>query len=247
MTTVLITGCSSGYGLETALHFHQQGWNVIATMRPPRPGILPVSDRIRVLPLDVTQPESITRVVRDAGPIDVLVNNAGIGVVGAFEATGMPTVREVFDTNTFGTLAMCQAVIPQMRERQAGVIVNVTSSVTLASMPFAAAYTGSKTAVEGFSGSLALELGAFGVRVKLVEPGYGPSTRFTENGTERMQGLIPEAYADIARPIFAAFAQPQAVTFPQDVAEAVWRAAHDVSDQLHFPAGADAIALAGPQ
>lgn len=247
MKTVLITGCSSGYGLETALHFHRKGWNVIATMRRPRPGILPASDRIRLLPLDVTQPESIASAVRDAGPIDVLVNNAGIGVVGAFEATAMPTVREVFDTNTFGTLAMCQAVIPQMRERHAGVIVNVTSSVTLASMPFAAAYTGSKTAVEGFTGSLALELGAFGVRVKLVEPGYGPSTRFTENGTERMQGLIPDAYADYARPIFAAFAQPQAVTHPQDVAEAVWQAANDVSEKLHFPAGADAVALAGSQ
>jgi NAD(P)-dependent dehydrogenase (short-subunit alcohol dehydrogenase family) len=113
-------------------------------------------------------------------------------------------------------------------------------------MPFAAAYTASKTAVEGFTGSLALELGAFGVRVKLVEPGYGPSTRFTENGTARMRGLIPETYADFARPIFEAFAHPQAVTYPTDVAQAVWRAANDVSDQLHFPAGADAIALAGP-
>ncbi|UHQ18799.1 SDR family oxidoreductase [Lysobacter sp. KIS68-7] len=247
MKTVLITGCSSGYGLETARYFHQQGWNVIATMRTPRAGLLPASDRMRLLPLDVTQPDSITRVLRDAGPIDVLVNNAGIGVVGAFEATSMTTIREVFDTNTFGTLAMCQAVIPQMRDRQAGAIVNVTSSVTLASMPFAAAYTGSKTAVEGFTGSLALELGAFGVRVKLVEPGYGPSTRFTENGAERMQGLIPDAYADYARPIFAAFSQPQAITYPQDVADAVWRAANDASDQLHFPAGADAVALAGPQ
>ena len=247
MKTVLITGCSSGYGLETARYFHQQGWNVIATMRSPRPGILPASDRIRLLPLDVTQPDSIARVVRDAGPIDVLVNNAGIGLVGAFEATAMPTIREVFDTNTFGTLAMCQAVIPQMRERQAGVIVNVTSSVTLASMPFAAVYTGSKTAVEGFTGSMAHELAAFGVRIKLVEPGYGPSTRFGENGADRMQGLIPDAYANFAKPIFEAYAQPQAITYRQDVAEAVWRAANDVSDQLHFPAGADAVALAGPQ
>ena len=247
MKTVLITGCSSGYGLETARYFHQQGWNVIATMRSPRPGILPASDRIRLLPLDVTQPDSIARVVRDAGPIDVLVNNAGIGLVGAFEATSMPTIREVFDTNTFGTLAMCQAVIPQMRERQAGVIVNVTSSVTLASMPFAAVYTGSKTAVEGFTGSMAHELAAFGVRIKLVEPGYGPSTRFGENGADRMQGLIPDAYANFAKPIFEAYAQPQALTYPKDVAEAVWRAANDVSDQLHFPAGADAVALAGPQ
>jgi NAD(P)-dependent dehydrogenase (short-subunit alcohol dehydrogenase family) len=247
MKTVLITGCSSGYGLETALYFHRQGWNVVATMRSPRPGILPVSDHIRLLPLDVTDPDSIARAIRDAGPIDVLVNNAGIGVVGAFEATAMSTVREVFDTNAFGTMAMCQAVIPQMRERQAGAIVNVTSSVTLASMPFAAAYTASKTAVEGFTGSVALELAAFDVRIKLVEPGYGPSTRFTENGTERMQGLIPDTYTDFARPIFEAFAQPQAVTYPQDVAEAVWRAANDASDQLHFPAGADAVALAGPQ
>lgn len=247
MKTVLITGCSSGYGLETARYFHQQGWNVIATMRTPRPGILPASDRIRVLPLDVTDPESIAHAVREAGPIDVLVNNAGIGVVGAFEATAMTTIREVFDTNTFGTMAMSQAVIPQMRERRSGVIVNVTSSVTLASMPLAAAYTGSKAAIEGFTGSLALELGFFGVRIKLVEPGYGPSTRFTENGSDRMIGLIPETYADFARPIFEAFAQPQAITHPADVAEAVWSAAHDLSDQLHFPAGADAVALAGPQ
>ena len=98
MKTILITGCSSGYGLETALHFHGKGWNVIATMRSPRPGILPASERIRLLPLDVTQPDSIARVVRDAGPIDALVNNAGIGVVGAFEATSMRIVREVFET-----------------------------------------------------------------------------------------------------------------------------------------------------
>ena len=247
MKTILITGCSSGYGLETARYFHEQGWNVIATMRHPRRGLLPESNRMRLVALDVTQPESIARAMREAGPIDVLVNNAGIGVVGAFEATALPTIREVFDTNTFGTMAMTQAVIPQMRERQTGVIVNVTSSVTLASMPFAAAYTASKTAIEGFTGSLALELGAFGVRVKLVEPGYAPSTRFTENGAARIEGLIPETYAEFARPIFESFAKPQAVTYPEDVAQAVWRAANDVSDQLHFPAGADAVALAGPQ
>ncbi|MEG3050960.1 MAG: SDR family oxidoreductase [Thermomonas sp.] len=247
MKTVLITGCSSGYGLETARHFHRKGWNVVATMRTPRPDILPTGERMRVLPLDVTDPASIAALLRDAGPIDVLVNNAGIGVVGAFEATSMETVRDVFATNTFGTMAMCQAVVPQMRERRAGSIVNVTSSVTLASMPLAAAYTGSKTAVEGFTGSLAHELAYFGVAVKLVEPGYGPSTRFTENGAGRMQDVIPEAYAGFAAPIFAAFAQPQAITYPLDVADAIWQAANDASDQLHFPAGADALALAGPR
>lgn len=247
MKTVLITGSSSGYGLETARHFHDLGWNVIATMRRPSPGILPASDRIKLVALDVTRADSIAHAVEQAGPIDVLVNNAGIGVIGAFEATSMQTVREVFEANTFGAMAMVQAVIPQMRERRAGTIVNVTSSVTLASMPLAAAYTASKTAVEGFTGSLAHELGAFGIRVKLVEPGYCPTTRFAENGAERMNGLIPDTYADYARPIFDAFARPQATTQPQDVAQAIWRAAHDVSDQLHFPAGADAVALAGPR
>jgi NAD(P)-dependent dehydrogenase (short-subunit alcohol dehydrogenase family) len=247
MKTVLITGCSSGYGLETARHFHRKGWNVVATMRTPRPGLLPEGERMRVLSLDVTDAASIANALREAGPIDVLVNNAGIGVVGAFEATPMQTVRDVFATNTFGTMAMCQAVIPQMRERRAGTIVNVTSSVTLAPMPLASAYTGSKTAVEGFTGSLAHELAHFGVAVKLVEPGYGPSTRFTENGAERMDGVIPEAYAGFAAPIFAAFSLPQAITYPLDVADAIWQAANDASDQLHFPAGADAVALAGPR
>ena len=83
MKTVLITGCSSGYGLETARHFHAQGWTVIATMRTPRDGLLP-ADRTRLLPLDVTSADSIAAAIQAAGPIDVLVNNAGIGVVGAF-------------------------------------------------------------------------------------------------------------------------------------------------------------------
>ncbi|GAA5007349.1 SDR family oxidoreductase [Pseudoluteimonas lycopersici] len=247
MKTVLITGCSSGYGLETARYFHDRGWNVVATMRRPNHDLLPASDRIKLVTLDVTNAESIAHAIAEAGQIDVLVNNAGIGVVGAFEATSMQAVREVFETNTFGTMAMVQAVIPQMRERRAGTIVNVTSSVTLASMPLAAAYTASKTAIEGFTGSLAHELGHFGVQVKLVEPGYGPSTRFTENGAERMNGLIPETYAGFAGPVFEAFAKPEAITYPQDVAVAIFGAANDRSDRLHFAAGADAVALAGPR
>ncbi len=243
MKTVLITGASSGYGLETARHFHAQGWNVIATMRTPREDILPRSERIRILPLDVTSAASISAAVEAAGPIDVLVNNAGIGVVGAFEATPMSHVRKVFETNTFGVMTMTQAVIPQMRERRSGVIVNVTSSVTLAPMPLAAAYTASKMAIEGFTGSLAHELAAFGLRAKLVEPGYAPTTRFSQNTELRIEDLIPEAYAAFAQPIFAEFAKPAMVTTETDVAEAVWRAANDTSGQLRFPAGLDAVAL----
>lgn len=244
MKTVLITGCSSGYGLETARHFHTHGWKVIATMRTPREDILPRSERLRVLALDVAKPESIAAAIEACGPIDVLVNNAGIGVIGVFEVTPMATVREVFETNTFGVMAMTQAVLPQLRARRSGVVVNVTSSATLAPMPLAAAYTASKMAIEGFTGSLAHELGAFNVRVKLVEPGYGPTTRFTSNGEGRMEGLFPEPYAAFAKPILASFAQVTTVTRESDVADAVYRAANDASAQLRFPAGPDAVALA---
>lgn len=225
-------------------HFHDKGWTVIATMRIPREDILPKSDRLHVLALGVTRPDSIAACLEAAGPIDVLVNNAGIGVVGAFEATPMSHVRKVFETNTLGVMAMTQAVIPQFRQRRTGVIVNVTSSVTLAPMPLAAAYTASKIAIEGFTGSLAHELGAFNVRAKLVEPGYAPTTRFTANTDVRVEDLIPEAYTEFAAPIFAAFAKPAMVTTEADVAEAVWWAANDVSGQLRFPAGPDAVALA---
>lgn len=244
MNTILITGCSSGYGLETARHFLARGWNVVATMRTPREDVLPRTERLRILPLDVTLPESIAAALEAAGPIDVLVNNAGIGVVGAFEATPMAHIRKVFETNTFGVMAMTQAVIPQLRARRSGAIVNVTSSVTLAPMPLAAAYTASKQAIEGFTGSLAHELAHFGIRARLVEPGYAPTTRFAQNTDVRLEDLIPPAYADFAAPILAAFAAPALITTESDVAEAVWRAVHDRSGQLRFPAGADAVALA---
>jgi NAD(P)-dependent dehydrogenase (short-subunit alcohol dehydrogenase family) len=245
MKTALITGCSSGYGLETARHFHAQGWRVVATMRTPREDSLPRSERMHIVALDVTDPRSIAAALAESGPIDVLVNNAGIGLFGAFEVTPMATVREVFETNTFGMMAMTQAVLPQLRTRGSGVIVNVTSSATLAPMPMVAVYTASKMAIEGFTASLAFELEAFGVRVKLVEPGYGPSTRFTSNSGTRMDGLIPEAYAPFAQSIFASMTQaPTAVTTAVDVAEVVWRAANDASGQLRFPAGPDAVALA---
>jgi NAD(P)-dependent dehydrogenase (short-subunit alcohol dehydrogenase family) len=244
MKTVLVTGCSSGYGLETARHFHAKGWKVIAGMRTPREDALPRSERLKVLALDVTDANSIAAAIEDSGPVDVLVNNAGIGLFGAFEATPMTTIREIFETNTFGVMAMTRAVLPQFRARGSGTVINVTSSATLAPMPLVAVYTASKMAIEGFTASLAHELEAFNLRAKLVEPGYGPSTRFTENGGARMQGLIPDAYAPFAQKVFALLTQTKAVTVEADVAETVWRAAHDTSEQLRFPAGADALALA---
>ena len=191
MNTVLITGCSSGYGLATARHFLAQGWNVVATMRTPREDVLPRPIGCACSRSTSPTPTRSRPRSSAAGPIDVLVNNAGIGGFGAFEATPMADGREMFETNTFGVMAMTQAVLPQFRERRSGVIVNVTSSATLAPMPLVAAYTASKPAIEGFTESLALELEDFGIGVKLVEPGYGPTTSFTANGAARITGLAP--------------------------------------------------------
>ncbi|WP_137871388.1 SDR family oxidoreductase [Sphingopyxis sp. 2PD] len=244
MKTILITGCSSGYGLETARHFHALGWNVVATMRNPSAAPLTPSERLRILALDVTDPDSIALALELAGPIDVLVNNAGIGLFGALEHSPMAKIHNVYATNTLGTIAMTQAVIPQFRARGSGVIVNVTSSATLAPFPLAAAYTGSKTAIQGFTGSLAHELAPLGIAVKLVEPGYGPTTAFAQNTDIRLADVLPEPYGSYAAPILAAMANPALITTEADVAEAVWRAVHDQSGQAHFPAGADAVALA---
>ncbi|MBO1075454.1 SDR family oxidoreductase [Roseomonas marmotae] len=243
--SILITGTSSGYGKATVEHFLRNGWDVIAAMRRPDPDVFGKdTGRLRVLPLDVTEAGSIAALVEAVGAVDVLVNNAGVGGIGAFEAMPMSLVRQLFETNTIGVMAMCQAIIPRMRERGSGMIVNVTSSVTLGEFPLAAAYTASKQAVEGFSGSLVHELACFGVKVKLVQPGYAPTTRFGANAILPVEALLPGDYAEFARPILAAFAMPAMTTRETDVAEAVWAAVHDSTGQLRFPAGADAVALA---
>lgn len=241
MKTILITGCSSGFGLETAKYFLERGWKVIATMRTPRGDLLPASEHLRVLALDVTEPESIRRVVEAAGPLDVLVNNAGIGMLNALEGVSMDAVREVFETNALGTIAMTQAVLQQFRERRSGVIVNVTSSVTLRPLHLLAVYTASKAAVNAFTESLALELEQSNVRVRLVLPGRAPDTRFGENARARAKSGIPEAYTDLANAVFARWQQPSEITQMSDVAEAVWRAANDPSTPIRLPAGADAV------
>ncbi|MFB7338273.1 SDR family oxidoreductase [Streptomyces adustus] len=246
MKTVLITGTSSGYGQETARFFHAQGWDVIATMRTPRPGVLPESDRLRVVGLDVTEPESIAAALDAAGPVDVLVNNAGIPSIGVFEDTRMARVREVFETNTFGVMAMTQAVLPRFRERGSGVVVNVTSSVVLGHMPLSAVYKASKMAVEGFSASLALELAPFGVRVKTVQPGACLTTNFGERATDgrSLDDMVPPPYAAFAKTALDGFMGQDVFTRERDVAETVWQAVHDTTGRLRFPAGPDAVRLA---
>jgi len=241
MQTVLITGCSSGFGLETARYFLDQGWRVIATMRTPRTDLLPPSDRLKLIALDVTDAASIARAVQEAGPIDVLVNNAGIGMLNALEGTPMEVTRDVFATNTLGTIAMTQALLPQFRERKAGVVINVTSSVTLKSLPLLSVYTASKAAVNAFTESLALELAQFGVRACLVLPGRAPTTRFGENARERI-GDFPAPYAAYAGKVFEGLRDTTTPTTSSiAVAEAVWHAATDPNSPTRIPAGDDAV------
>ena len=247
MNTVLITGCSSGFGLEIAEFFLHHDWKVIATMRTPREGVLPASANLRILPLDVTDADSIRNAIEQAGPIDVLVNNAGIGWLNALEGTPMKTARDIFETNTIGTMAMIQAVLPQFRNRRAGVIVNVSSTVTQRPLHLLSVYTASKAAVNAFTEVLALELEPFSIRARVVVPGRAPETRFGANALGRVQdaGGYPDAYAEVVQGVFARWAQSPAteVTLASDVARAVWRAATDPACPMLLPAGADAEAL----
>jgi len=248
MSTVLITGCSSGFGLDTARLFLERGWDVVATMRTPDPTLfataLPPSGRLRVLALDVTDAASIGAAIEAAGPIDALVNNAGIGVLYPLEATSMATARAVFDTNALGTIAMTQAVLPAFRARGAGVIVNVTSTVTLAPLPLLSVYTASKAAVNAFTESLALELAPLGIRARLVLPGRSPTTRFGQNARGRMQATVPDVYAPMLETVFGSVMGDGPVTQAGDVAHAVWRAVTDPAAPMRIPAGEDAELLA---
>jgi NAD(P)-dependent dehydrogenase (short-subunit alcohol dehydrogenase family) len=247
--TILITGTSSGYGKAIAEHFLERGWNVIATMRRPDPAVFAPSDRLKIVALDVTNAGSIDEAIAEGvvafGAIDVLVNNAGIGLASIVEATPDAVVREVFETNTFGVFATCRAIIPQMRKQGGGVIVNLTSSTTIGIMPLVAIYAASKCAVEGFTESLSYELDGFNIRARLVEPGYAPTTNFTANGAPRMEGLIPADYMPFAQACFAKMSDyPTAYSTEADVAEACFAAATEDGGKIRYPAGADSRMLA---
>lgn len=241
MPTILITGCSSGFGLETAKLFLERGWDVIATMRTPNEDLLPASGRLCVLALDVTDSTSIVRAVEAAGRIDVLVNNAGFGAPSPVELTAPETVQALFQTNTIGTLAMVQAVVPQMRRRRAGVIINVTSTVTVKTLPVVGVYRASKAAVNAFTESLAVEMEPFGVRVHIVLPGRAPETSFGANARPHLRGMDDPDYVPLLQQFVKSVQEDTGpVTHAPDVAEAVWRAATDPSAPLRIPGGADA-------
>jgi len=242
MPTVLITGCSSGFGLETAKLFLEKGWHVVATMRQPEVNILPVSDNLTVLQLDVTDRDSIASALRHARDIDVLVNNAGFGAAVPIELIELDTARRLFETNTLGTLAMLQAILPEFRRRRSGTIINVTSTVTLKPLPLVSVYRASKAAVNALTESLAVEMHPFGVRVHIVLPGRSPETSFGSNAMPHLRGLDNPDYKPLIEGMIAGFREASGpVTYAADVAAAVWRAATDPSAPLRIAAGEDAV------
>lgn len=242
MPKILITGCSSGFGLAIARRFLNAGWEVVATMRNPQPDLMPPQEGLTVLALDVTDPDSITSAVEAAGPIDALVNNAGVGMLNVLEGADMTKVRELFETNVFGAMALTKAVLPQMRVRGSGVIVNVSSSVTIKPLPALSVYSASKAALNAFTESLALEAAQFGVRARLVLPGSAPATSFGRNAVSRMGMDIPGPYEAFVTDYLGRLRSATAFTTPDEVADAVWRAVTDPQAPIKIPAGADARA-----
>ncbi|GGW37460.1 oxidoreductase [Streptomyces xantholiticus] len=173
--TALVTGCSSGIGRATALRLHATGHTVFATARKPETLSALADLGIRTLALDVTDSGSarsaVEQIESEHGLVDVLVNNAGYGLSGTFEETGLDQVREQFETNVFGLVRLTQLVLPGMRTHGRGTVVNVSSIFGKYAVPGGGYYHASKHAVEALSDALRLETAGFGIRVVVVEPG----------------------------------------------------------------------------
>lgn len=250
MTNVLITGTSTGIGFESALHLARAGYRVFATMRSPDKNPLLGETAagegldLTVLKQDVTDPDSnqaaVDAVVSAAGPVDVLINNAGIGEAKVTEEMSMDNLRALFDTNFFGAIDLTKRVIPAMRERGSGAVINVTSVAGRMSVSPQVAYSTSKVALDVFSEMLAQELTRFGVRVANIEPGIivtpilekfelpDPNSKYMQH-YERMM-LFFEAGI-------------RAGTMPPVVAEAIQNAIETDDPKLRYLVGVDAAAI----
>jgi NAD(P)-dependent dehydrogenase (short-subunit alcohol dehydrogenase family) len=243
MGRVLITGCSTGFGRAAAVELTKRGHDVVATARRPDTlDELDVADRLR---LDVDDDGSVAEAVAAAGTLDALVNNAGFGVVGPIEKLPLGEARRLFDTNVFGTMRMIQAVAPGMRELGSGTIVNVTSLAGRVAPPLGGVYAASKWAVEGMSEALHYELGHFGVRVRLVEPGYF-ATEF--QGKEPRLGVDGPPYDELDRQWSVSFEKLRGGGEPlgsEPVAAVIADAVESTERRLRWPVGADAEMVLG--
>ncbi len=255
MPVTLVTGTSTGIGFTTALHFARHGHRVVATMRNLAKAV-PLQDAARaeklplvVRELDVTRQDSIDRAVaatrEGEGPIDVLVNNAGIGGATPLELTPEDEHRAMFEANYWGPIRMIQAVLPSMRERRSGCIVNVTSIAGRIATPNQIAYSASKHALAAASEALAHEVAAFGIRVAIIEPGVIQTAIF-ENSASATRYDKTSPYRQIMRrngKLFAAgFRNPGK---PETVAAAILEAVTTDRPRLRYPVGTDAEGLAG--
>lgn len=242
MKTVLITGASSGLGMGCAHVFHRKGWNLVATMRNPK--VDPeIGEQGNVLyaPLDVSSEESVRFAIDAAisqfGQIDVVINNAGYGITGLFEATPETDIRSLFDINVYGPMRVCRAVLPHMRRNGGGVVANVTSAAGVFAMPMGSAYTASKFALEGFSEALSYELLSQNVVVKIIEPGGIGGSNFMATCQDRSKDfpVLPE-YAEFMTQMQGMFrSMAAAVPLHADlIAESVHAAVTDGTDRLRY-------------
>jgi NAD(P)-dependent dehydrogenase (short-subunit alcohol dehydrogenase family) len=242
MTRVLITGCSTGIGRATAVELTKRGFEVVATAR--RPETLDDLDVAQRLALDVDDDASVAACRAACGEVDVLVNNAGFEVSAPVELVPLDEVRRMFETNFFGVLRMMQAFLPSMRERGSGTIVNVSSVAGRAVGPLGALYAASKYAVEGMSEGLHLEVGHFGIRVILIEPG-SIETNFDQN--VRRYGVDEAPYDELARQWETSMdvLRGDEVPGPELVAAAIADAVESDAPATRIPVGADAEMVIG--
>ena len=211
-SVVLVTGASSGFGRATADALLQRGHRVYGTSRNPTAA---VSERAALIAMDVDDDASVAagvaHVLSDAGRIDAVVNNAGLGYAGALEDTTVEEARRQFETNLFGVHRVCRAVLPHMRERRAGRIVNMSSLGGLVTVPFQGMYCASKYALEAYTQALRMEVRPFGIHVAMIEPGDF-ATGFTAHRRTTAASTGDSPYAARCRSAVATMAKDEAAT-----------------------------------
>jgi NAD(P)-dependent dehydrogenase (short-subunit alcohol dehydrogenase family) len=243
--TIVITGASSGIGKATARLFLDKGWNVVATMRNPvAERDLKESARLKLAALDVQDPEgpkaAVAEAIKAHGRIDVWLNNAGYGAFGPVEAGTRKQIERQFDVNVFGLVACVQAIAPHFREQKAGVLINISSIGGIMTVPAYSVYNATKFAVEGLSEGLWYELGTFGIRVKVIEPG-AIKTDFGGRSQDAWDVSRLPDYAPFMDKVKAARASyVQNSSTPELVAEVIYGAATDPSDRMRYAVGSDA-------
>ncbi|NEQ55702.1 MAG: SDR family oxidoreductase [Leptolyngbya sp. SIO3F4] len=248
--TILITGSSTGIGRATAFKFQKEGWNVIATMRTPeKEEGLDKLDNVLVTKLDVLELGTIDSALAAGidrfGKIDVVLNNAGYGLMGTFEAIKRESMVRQFGVNVQGLFDVTQKTLPHFRKNKSGMFINISSIGGRMTFPFLSVYNSTKFAVEGFSEGLHWELASIGVKVKIVEPG-GVATDFGGRSLDMQHDPELAGYNDFFNTFTEAFGKtmdPSMMSTPEMIADVIYKAANDESDTLRFAAGADAEQL----